>query len=279
MGNANGREFGDADRDVLRYAAADPGLRANFLVDSQPSIRPALSAPPSRSPILSVPQVAAAPLPRGNVPPFLNHAGQNESHGIVDQCPERQIPVIITWHYGGSHVCVEGSWDNWTQRKILQRSGKEFTILMVLPLGIYHYKFIVDGQPRYLPELPHVANGMGHVYNLLNVDDYVPENTKNVSEFEAPSSPDSSYGQSYLTDEDFTKEPMLVPSQLHLSVLNKENLMESSPTDPKPQHVMLNHVFTHENSASQSVVALGLTHRFHSKYVTVVLYKPQSGQK
>ncbi|XP_028798261.1 SNF1-related protein kinase regulatory subunit beta-1-like, partial [Neltuma alba] len=237
-------------------------------------------APQSRSPIFSVPQVAVAPSPRGNVSPILSHLRKNETpHGIVDQPQERQIPVIITWHYGGSHVCVEGSWDNWAHRKILQRSGKDFSVLMVLPLGIYHYKFIVDGQPRYLPELPHVANEMGHIYNLLNVNDYVPENPKCVSEFEAPPSPDSSYGQSSLTDEDFAKEPMAVPSQLHLTVLNKENSIVGSPSNSKPQHVVLNHVFTHKYSASQSVVALGLTHRFQSKYVTVVLYKPQSVQK
>lgn len=107
----------------------------------------------------------------------------------------------------------------------------------------------------------------------------MPENLQSVSEFEAPPSPDSSYGQSYLTDEDFAKEPMAVPSSLHLTVLNKENPIVSSPSNSKPPHVVLNHVFTQTNSASQSVVALGLTHRFHTKYVTVVLYKPQSVQK
>ncbi|XP_054818293.1 SNF1-related protein kinase regulatory subunit beta-1-like isoform X2 [Prosopis cineraria] len=275
MGNANGREVGDAGRDGHRYAAADPGLRGNFLLDSRPPVRPTSSAPPSRLPILSVPQVAVASFPRGNVPPFLNHIRQNESHGIVDQPPERQIPVILTWHHGGNHVCVEGSWDNWTHRQILQRSGKDYSILMVLPLGIYHYKFVVDGQPRYLPEFPHVANEMGHVYNLLDVNDYVPEIPKCVTEFEAPPSPDSSYGQSFLTDEDFAKEPVAVPSLLHLTVLNKENSNVGTPSNSKPKHVVLNHVFTDENSACQSVIGLGLTHRFQSKYVTVVLYKPQ----
>jgi 5'-AMP-activated protein kinase regulatory beta subunit len=54
-------------------------------------------------------------------------------------------------------------------RKILQRSGKDHSILMVLPSGIYHYKFIVDGEWRYIPDLPFVAGEMGHVCNLLDV--------------------------------------------------------------------------------------------------------------
>jgi 5'-AMP-activated protein kinase regulatory beta subunit len=51
-----------------------------------------------------------------------------------------------------------------------------------------------------------------------------------------------------------------------------ENSDEASSS--KPQHVVLNHLFMEKGWASQSVVALGLTHRFQSKYVTVVLYKP-----
>jgi hypothetical protein len=54
-------------------------------------------------------------------------------------------------------------------RKMLQRSGKDHSILMVLPSGIYHYKFIVDGEWRYIPDHPFVADEMGHVCNLLDV--------------------------------------------------------------------------------------------------------------
>ena len=55
-------------------------------------------------------------------------------------------------------------------RKILQRSGKDYTVLLVLPSGIYHYKFIVDGEVRYIPELPCVADETGVVFNLLDVN-------------------------------------------------------------------------------------------------------------
>ena len=281
MGNANGREDGSipgpADPSV-----ADPAARGTHAPDSRPPVRAFSSdsmanSPPqsprrSRSPILFGPQVPLAPLQRGNGPPFLNQMWQNESHGIVNQLPEQGIPVMITWNYGGNNVAVEGSWDNWTSRKALQRSGKDHSILIVLPPGIYHYRFIVDGEERFTPELPNVADEMGHVCNLLDVNDYVPENPDGVSEFEAPPSPESSYGQAFPAEEDFAKEPMAVPSQLHLTVLGMEKSDIGSSS--KPQHVVLNHVFIEKNLASKSVVALGLTHRFQSKYVTVVLYKP-----
>ena len=104
------------------------------------------------------------------------------------------------------------------------------------------------------------------------LQDYVPENLDSVTEFEAPGSPNSSYGQAFLREEDFAKEPVVVPSQLHLTVLNTDN--QDGASSSKPQHIVLNHLFIEKGWASQSVVALGLTHRFESKYVTVVLYKP-----
>ena len=39
--------------------------------------------------------------------------------------------------HGGTHVEVEGSFDNWTTRQALQQSGKDFTIVKLLPSGVY----------------------------------------------------------------------------------------------------------------------------------------------
>lgn len=100
----------------------------------------------------------------------------------------------------------------------------------------------------------------------------MPENLESITEFEPPPSPDSTYGQPFPVDEDFAKEPLAVPPQLHLTILG----MQNSTAEPSsmPQHVVLNHLFIEKGWAAESLVALGLTHRFQSKYVTVVLYKP-----
>lgn len=42
----------------------------------------------------------------------------NESHDSLDLPPEKGIPTMITWNYGGKDVAVEGSWDNWKSRYI-----------------------------------------------------------------------------------------------------------------------------------------------------------------
>ncbi|GKV08273.1 hypothetical protein SLEP1_g19930 [Rubroshorea leprosula] len=321
MGNANGREEGaNGSEDPLGRSNGESC--GNYGSNSQapgrvPSSDSMANSPPtsprrSRSPLLFAPQVPVAPLHRGDGgSPFYNQAWQHESHGAVATPLEQGIPVIITWNYGGNDVAVEGSWDNWTSRKTLQRSGKDHSILLVLPSGLYHYKFIVDGEWKYNPDLPSVADESGNVCNLLDVhyeklvrllrrgpkslelkspclvpqvqtldgggwfwqkEDYVPEILDSVAEFEVPSSPESTYSWALPTEEDYAKEPHMVPPQLHLTVLDMDNQDEASPS--KPQHIVLNHLFIEKGWATQSVVSLGLTHRFQSKYVTVVLYKP-----
>ena len=39
--------------------------------------------------------------------------------------------------HGGSAVEVEGSFDNWTSRQRMQKSGKDYTIVKLLPPGVY----------------------------------------------------------------------------------------------------------------------------------------------
>lgn len=279
MGNANGKEDadgggGDADPsvrsggDFARNNAGRPGRSPS--VDSMGNTPPG-SPGRSRSPLLFTPQVPLAPLRHLDGPTNYSQMWMNDSHGSLDYPQEKGIPTLITWSHGGSHVAVEGSWDNWSSRKTLVRSGKDFAILLVLPSGVYHYRFVVDGEWRYIPDLPHVADDTGRFSNVLDVTDSVPENLESVCEFELPSSPDSSYSRPQPVDEDFAKEPPVVPQQLHLSVLGAESDDEMCV---RPQHVVLNHLFIEKGWASQHLVALGLTHRFQSKYVTVVLYKP-----
>ncbi|XP_027080920.2 SNF1-related protein kinase regulatory subunit beta-1 isoform X2 [Coffea arabica] len=284
MGNAGGRENGgggdggSADggggrsngaRDSHAGTAADVPP-ADLMVNSPPQSPRHLSP---NSPLLLAPQVPVVSL-QGNGLSFYNQFQRIENLGTINEPFVRGIPTLITWSYGGNHVAVEGSWDNWRSRKTLDRSGKDHTIILVLPSGIYHYKFIVDGSVKYIPNLPYEADGMGHVCNLLDVHEDVPENFEGVREFEAPPSPDTSYSHSFLSDEDFAKEPVEVPPQLQLTVLDTGNIDEAASSSTKPQHVVLDHLFIEKGWASQSVLALGLTHRFQSKYVTVVLYKP-----
>lgn len=278
MGNANGREdgVGNVPSDRPDYPALNPNPNPNpnppgHVASSESMANSPPDSPGrSRSPLMFTPQLPVAPLQRADSHPMYNDMWHMESHGAVDLPPEKGIPTMITWSLGGNNVAVEGSWDNWTSRKNLQRSGKDHTVLLVLPSGIYHYRFVVDGETRYMADLPYVSSDMGEVCNVLDVHDYVPESLDSVTEFEPPPSPGSSYGHTFPGEDDYAKDPVLVPAQLHQTVLGMLNAEEASPS--RPQHVVLNHLFIEKGwAASQSVVALGMTHRFKSKYVTVVL--------
>ncbi|KAF8719407.1 hypothetical protein HU200_024119 [Digitaria exilis] len=229
---------------------------------------------PPPVPYLFAPQVPVTPL---QIPtefsPVFNHAPINGTDGSTNShSQEKGIPTLITWSQGGNEVFLEGSWDNWASRRALERSGKDHTILLVLPSGLYHYRIIVDGESRYIPEQPYITDERGQVANLLDVHDYVPESLDSVAEFEAPPSPEHTYDLKYPGDEEFAKEPPTLPPQLLVSVLGDAD--DADDQTPKPQHVVLNHLFIEKGWGSQSLLALGVTHRFESKYVSFVLYKP-----
>ncbi|KAK9090687.1 hypothetical protein Sjap_023864 [Stephania japonica] len=100
------------------------------------------------------------------------------------------------------------------------------------------------------------------------------EDEPSVAGFEVPRSPDSSYNNPYPGNEDEAREPPTVPPHLQHTLLSFGPSRDTSATLPPPQNVILNHLYIENREGPRSVVALGITHRFRSKFVTVVLYKP-----
>ncbi|KAL5097544.1 hypothetical protein RYX36_001871 [Vicia faba] len=262
MGNVNGRE--EDFNGTLSEASSDDGEREggfdsvsdsmsvpdgvveNPLPSEEMGHSPPASPRTTQSPLMFSPQVPVVPLQRPDEMQAPTSSWMQTTSGYEDMFDEIGIPTMITWSYGGKEVSVEGSWDNWKSRIPLQRSGKDFTIMKVLPSGVYQFRFI----------------------------DYVPEDIGSISSFEPPKSPDSSYNNLHLSSEDYAKEPPLVPPFMQMTLLDVPSTnMEFEPLVSRPQHVMLNHLYMQKGKNSPSVVALGTTHRFVAKYVTVVLYK------
>ncbi|CAM6035442.1 unnamed protein product [Sphagnum compactum] len=230
----------------------------------------------ARSPLMFTPQVPMVPIAK---PDEMGLRGYQQAQALYQQPdlysePEQGVPTMILWNHGGSSVSVLGSWDNWSKRQALQRSGRDFTLIKVLPSGVYQFKFCVDGQWTYSPDLPAVSDDTNNVSNILDVQDYVPENLDSVAGFEPPRSPESSYNDPMPGPEEYAKEPPAVPPHLHLTLLNVPQVMETAGSLPRPQHVILNHLYVEKGKTSRTVLVLGTTNRFRSKYVTTVLYKP-----
>lgn len=276
MGNANGREEGatDAQSGVEDSAAAQVSMADADVPEYMAGHSPPSSPRASHSPLMFRPQMPMVPLQRPDEWNIPSPSWMQTNSGYEDMYNEQGIPTMITWSYGGKEVFVEGSWDSCKSRKPLQRSGKDFTIMKVLPSGVYQYRFLVDGQWRHSPDLPWDQDDSGNAYNILDLQDYVPEDIDSISGFEPPQSPDSSYNSIQLSQEDYGKEPPMVPPHLNLTLLNAPAPQMEIPTPySRPQHVVLNHLYMHRDRSRPSVVALGSTNRFLSKYVTVVLYK------
>ncbi|KAG5252409.1 hypothetical protein OIU78_020195 [Salix suchowensis] len=291
MGNVNGREeegaISPSSGDGAGFGEGESNNSSEVMVASDESHVTYPAQPPemmgqspphspraSHSPLMFTPQVPVVPLQRPDEIQVPSHSWMQNSLGYEEMCNEQGIPTMITWAYGGKEVAVEGSWDDWKTRIPLQRSGKDYTIMKVLPSGVYQYRFIVDGQWRYAPDLPWAKDDSGNTYNTLDLQDFVPEDLESISGFEPPHSPESSYSNLQLSNEDYAKEPPMVPPHLQMTLLNvPPSYMEIPPPLSRPQHVVLNHLYMQKGKSGPTVVALGSTHRFSAKYVTVVLYK------
>ncbi|KAK4780519.1 hypothetical protein SAY87_016625 [Trapa incisa] len=116
--------------------------------------------------------------------------------------------------------------------------------------------------------------------DLFNMNIQAPadnEEARSVVGFEAPRSPDSSYNNEYPVNRDDSREPPLVPQQLQHPILGCLPNRDASENLPLPLGVLLNHLYIENRETPRSVVALGFSHRFRSKYVSVVLYKAVKG--
>lgn len=227
------------------------------------------------SPLTYSPQVPMAPLTK-HEDMTSRIRTEPEFHGLAGwPATPKLMPVVIVWSHGGTHVEVEGSFDNWSTRQVLQRTGKDFNIVKLLPPGVYQYKFIVDGEWKYDPNQPAMFDGMGNVNNVIEVHEYVPENLDSLSGFEPPPSPVSSYCCPALVAEDYAKEPPALPPHLQLTLLNVPPALDAQAVLPRPQHVILSHLYC-QRGQNVNALVVGTTHRYKSKYITTVIYKPKA---
>lgn len=254
----------------MQHYSSEGGVDGNVVPSPTQSGSPNIPG----SPIMYSPQLPMEPLE--------NHRNDVDGRIAMGQvegwsAEPTTVPTVIAWSLGGQHVELEGSFDNWTTRHVMQKSGKDFSLVKLLPPGVYQYKFIVDGEWRYDPSLPLMYDNQGNVNNVLHVQEYIAENLDGLSNFDPPPSPVSSYTSHIPGSETFVKEPPVMPPQLQLSLLNVPpgdgaNLSQEG-TLPRPQHVVLNHLYCQRGSKSNKAIIIGSTNRYKSKYITTVLYR------
>ncbi|XP_019198361.1 PREDICTED: SNF1-related protein kinase regulatory subunit beta-2-like isoform X2 [Ipomoea nil] len=263
MGNVSGKRNGDeAESSGAKNVEEEEYMEYVHSPGSMVQYSPLHTPRAYQSPLIFTPQ---------------NQSNENtaEEYGEMGMGLGNGIPTMITWRQGGNEVAVEGSWDDWQTRDYLQRTDKDFTVMKMLPSGIYHFRFIVDGEWRYAPDFPHDRDHMGRVFNVLDLKDVVPEVVvNNMCLPESPPSPASSYNSAPFSSGDFNEKLPDLPPLLQQTPLNRISLSRDSvETQQKPLPAVLNHLYFQKGHAGQSMVALSSTHRFRSKYVSLVLFK------
>eukprot|EP01026_Neomeris_dumetosa_P074222 TRINITY_DN7703_c0_g2_i1.p2 TRINITY_DN7703_c0_g2~~TRINITY_DN7703_c0_g2_i1.p2 ORF type:complete len:265 (-),score=32.53 TRINITY_DN7703_c0_g2_i1:814-1608(-) len=215
---------------------------------------------------------------QANMEPMLHSADSSFSVGATEYAGwpmhPKMVPTIIVWPHGGTDVQIKGSWNNWTTLTKLQKSDKDFTIVQLLAPGVYQYKFKVDDQWKHDPNRPAVYDDDGNINNVLEVQEYAPENITNLQGFEPPPSPRESYDCGEGSPEEMSKDPPKMPAHLNLTLLNVPAALNPSAALPRPGHVILNHVYYQRGNQNVQGSVIGSTHRYKSKYITTIIYKP-----
>mmetsp|Transcript_14251 Transcript_14251/g.46794 ORF Transcript_14251/g.46794 Transcript_14251/m.46794 type:complete len:278 (-) Transcript_14251:108-941(-) len=257
--------------------AQAPGRGREEPAPASPPDSPSMQGSPS--PLSFGPQIPMAPMPKPEEFSLSERGAGRQAVGAPGPhagwpAQPTLVPTSITWTHGGNHVEVEGSFDNWTTRQAMAKTEKDFTAVKLLHPGVYQYKFIVDGEWRYAPDQPAMYDEMGNVNNVVEVLEYLPDNLDSLSDFRTPPSPTHSYNNPPPMPDDYAKEPPALPPQLQLTLLNVPNLPEAPNLLPRPQHVVLNHVYQEKSRTSRGISVLGTTHRYKGKWVTCVVIKP-----
>ncbi|EDV28589.1 uncharacterized protein TRIADDRAFT_16636, partial [Trichoplax adhaerens] len=185
-----------------------------------------------------------------------------------------KLPTVFRWSGGGSSVYVAGTFTNW--KKIpLVKSHSNFVTILDIPEGEHQFKYFIDGNWRHDENQKVIPDPYGGVNNILNVQksdfdlDSIEADSGKLS-----SSPDGSYTSEIpATLQGSQAAPPVLPPHLHYVLLNQDPPLQGEPTIlPEPNHVSLNHLYA--LSIKDSVLVLGVTHRYRKKYVTTLLYRP-----
>ena len=199
-----------------------------------------------------------------------------------DHQPAEQqlVPTVLQWSHGGSTVHVTGSFNHWGERIPLRRSGAEFVVCLNLVPGTYQFKFIVDNEWRYATDQQTVRDQMGNVNNCVTVEDqaiYLHEDP--ASGFFSDGAVANAYTQRLPDEITLAKEPPLAPPHLAMLPLNLPSSPEpriASWTLLPPASVTLQHMVTQRERTPEGATILSCTHRFRTKFVTIVIHKPSA---
>jgi 5'-AMP-activated protein kinase regulatory beta subunit len=172
-------------------------------------------------------------------------------------------------------VClVAGTFNNWARDVGMHRSGNDFVYIAGLPRGKHAYKFIVDDDWRFAPDQATIADGSGNINNIIDLTTFAVEDDTAalaVAQARRDSLPNVPYGHALPDDDEFSKDPPLLPPHLRSIILNSASpLPTEAQALPTPPHVTINHLYC--TAIKDGLMVQAITQRYRRKHATTVYY-------
>jgi hypothetical protein len=180
-----------------------------------------------------------------------------------------ELVSVFRWEHGGNTVFISGTFNGWKENIPMHRSGNDFSYICTLPRGKYIYKFLVDGEWRFSPDQPTLADAQGNVNNMLDLTLF-RSTLDETKDFRSHIVPDEELGQDIPPPEQYDQEPPYLPAQLRHIILNHTAPEVHGVHLPIPQHVTLNHLYC--TAIKDRLIVLGVTNRYREKFVTTITY-------
>ncbi|GBG26623.1 5'-AMP-activated protein kinase subunit beta-1 [Hondaea fermentalgiana] len=232
----------------------------------------------------SAPRPAQSPAHREQIENASRMSGTNISEEEVDELlaeleRDDKIPMVFRWDGGGRNVYITGTFNRWTEKIPMRRSGNDFLYIRELKRGKHAYKFIVDDEWRFAPEQPTVADPYGNINNFVDLSDFKETYGADMKSLHNKDhiTDDSLYGNFHPDPEDpqwYAKEPPPLPPHLRHIILNTPQTDDClvAKSMQVPEHVTLNHLYC--SAIKENLMVLGVTQRYKEKFVTTVFYSP-----
>eukprot|EP01123_Difflugia_compressa_P014328 TRINITY_DN728_c0_g1_i1.p1 TRINITY_DN728_c0_g1~~TRINITY_DN728_c0_g1_i1.p1 ORF type:complete len:1143 (-),score=308.56 TRINITY_DN728_c0_g1_i1:108-3536(-) len=140
------------------------------------------------------------------------------------------VPVILQWKYGGSHVSVAGSFNNWNIAAMSKR-GYQWEAKFNLPAGRpYQYKFVVDGVWCYDIEKELTDDGSGNINNVVRV--VAPRKTAILPSVDGEIAHTNDVSKKQTHEQQHPKQQRDKHQKLH----EQQPKQEHPPKQPKQEH-------------------------------------------
>jgi hypothetical protein len=180
------------------------------------------------------------------------------------------VPMVFRWEGGGDDVFLTGTFNNWSAKIPMSRSGNDFVLIQELSRGKHAYKFIVDDEWRFSSEEQTMTDRSGNINNFVDLSEFKPKFENLVqAKWQQKLVDQYPYGHTIPDFNDYTKEPAQMPAHMRNVYLNKTR------RGGVPLLVTLDHLYC--TARQNGLMALGMSQRYRQKFFTTVYICPVSG--